>query len=93
MGLSVKGQQVTLVYDCVERESLPLNRTETGAWIDTEGAAFISQHPLSDNVFVVGLVLGFILKIFCEWGNINISISVNLRGVLMSVQSPLSTRL
>ena len=54
----MKGQQVMLLYDCEEKESLLLNRTESGPWIDTDGAIFISQHPLSDEVFVVGCILG-----------------------------------
>ena len=50
----MKGQQVTLMYDCEEKGSLFLNRTEIGPQIDTEGSLFISQHPLSDDVFMVG---------------------------------------
>ena len=53
IGVSVFDQEVTLVYDCNDVQSFPLNRTYPAIPLDNEGIILLGRSLLSQDVFEV----------------------------------------
>ena len=51
--MSVFDQEVTLVYDCNDVQSFPLNRTYPAIPLDNEGIILLGRSLLSQDVFEV----------------------------------------
>ena len=54
LGISVLGDSVTLVYDCSENITLPLNRSRASE-LDIDGVIFIARQLLEDDIFLVSM--------------------------------------
>ena len=49
----MKGDSVTLVYDCITNETMPLNRTFPPTGLNTDGVIFLSRRLLENDIFEV----------------------------------------
>ena len=54
LGISVLGDTVTLIYDCSENMTLPLNRSKSPE-LDIDGVVFIARQLLEDDIFLVSI--------------------------------------
>jgi hypothetical protein len=85
IGISVKNDEITLIFDCETNDTLPLQRTKQDPSLDTDGIIFLGRQLVEQDIFTVSSSLSLSLCLSCLL--IQAALSSSVRGVAATVAS------